>query len=135
MKDLFSNPFDMIGQRITGFVTVNDMGMGVDSNPDPTRGTPTRCTYGGFNVIPLFSATSAGNTFALDRTKPSTLSVLAAGNQDTSATPGVPASSFVQLQSLLGTGLFASAPASTSLAVVSLGLIALLFGMRARHHV
>jgi hypothetical protein len=48
----------------------------------------------------------------LDRTKPGTLSVLAVNNQDT-VLPGLPASNFVQLQSLLGTGLFATAPAST----------------------
>jgi hypothetical protein len=100
-----SNPFDVIGQRISGFVTVNDTG--IDSNPDPARGT-----YGGFGVIPLFSATLAGNTFALDRTKPGTQSVLAVNDQDIPATPGLPASNFIQLQSLLGTGFFPEGPAA-----------------------
>lgn len=109
-----SDPFAVIGQHITGFVTVNDVGL--DSNPDPARGT-----YGGFNVIPLFSATLAGNTFALDRTKPGTLSVLAVGNQDTPPIPGLPASNFVQLQSLLGTGFFASAPAAAYNVALNLG--------------
>ena len=108
-----SDPFDVIGQRISGFVTVNDLA--IDSNPDPTRGT-----YGGFNVIPLFSATLAGNTFALDRTKPGTLSVLSILDQDTPFTPGVPAANSLQLRSNLGTGLFSTAPASTYAVSLSL---------------
>ena len=100
-----SNPFDLIGQRISGFVTVSDLAN--DTNPDPNRGT-----YGGFGVIPLFSATLAGNTFALDRAKPGTSSVLAVNNQDTSPAPGLPASNFVQLLSNLGTGFFPASPAA-----------------------
>jgi hypothetical protein len=109
-----SNPFDLIGQRISGFVTVSDLAN--DVNPDPARGT-----YGGFGVIPLFSATLAGNTFALDRAKPGTSSVLAVNNQDTPPSPGLPASNFIQLLSNLGTGFFPSSPAAEY--AVSLSLI------------
>jgi hypothetical protein len=109
-----SNPFDVIGQRITGFITVNDMA--TDLNPDPARGS-----YNGFNVIPLFSVTLAGNTFALDRTKPGTFSVLSVNNQDTPQSPGLQASNFLQLQSNLGTGLFPTAPASTYGVFLNLG--------------
>jgi hypothetical protein len=108
-----SNPFDVIGQNISGFVTVNDVA--TDFNPDPTRGS-----YGGFNVLPLFSATLLGNTFALDRTKPGTLSTVSVLNQDTPQTSGIPASNFLQLRSNLGTGLFMTAPASTYVVNLSL---------------
>jgi hypothetical protein len=109
-----SDPFDVIGQNISGFITVNDTA--TDFNPDPARGT-----YSGFNVIPLFSVTLASNTFALDRTKPGTFSFFAVGNQDTPQGPGLPASNFLQLQSNLGTGLFATAPASTYGVSLNLG--------------